>query len=321
MSQYLIQQQFNIDQHQSGKRLDQCVAQQFPDFSRSKIQAWIKQGYIQINNQGAQAKQKVVFGTTVSVLVPIEKQIEDQAEAIDFDIVYQDESVFIINKPIGLVVHPAAGHQTGTLLNGLLAIDKNLEQLPRAGIVHRLDKDTSGLMMVARTLQAHHFLVDQLQQRLVSREYRAITQGVLTAGRTIEEPIDRHPKDRKKMAVVSDGREAITHFSVRHKYKNFSEIDVKLETGRTHQIRVHLAHLRHPLVGDPVYGGRLTLPKAISDDLKDFLYHFRRQALHAKTLSFTHPQTQQWVSFSSELPDDMQQLIALIKASDERNHA
>jgi len=319
VSNQLIQQQFIVDQLETGKRLDQCLAQRLPEYSRSKIQHWIKEGFIQLNQQQCVPKQKLCFGDAIDCDVPVEKKIEDKAEAIEFDIVYQDEAFFVINKPVGLVVHPAAGHHSGTLLNGLLALDQQLEQLPRAGIVHRLDKDTSGVMVVARTLTAHHHLVNQLQERSVKREYRAVTQGVITAGRTIEEPIGRHPNDRKKMAVVEDGKEAITHFNVLQKFRNFSEIKVNLETGRTHQIRVHLAHLRHPLVGDQVYGGRLTLPKSISQELTLKLHQFKRQALHARKLSFIHPVTGEPVSFETQIPDDMQQLIDIIKRSDAEN--
>lgn len=319
MSTQLIQQQITVDQQEAGKRLDQCLAERLPDYSRSKIQHWIKSHFILLNQKTCVPKQKVSFGDTIDLDIPKEKKIEDKPESIQFDIVYQDESLFVINKPVGLVVHPAAGHQTGTLLNGLLAIDANLEQLPRAGIVHRLDKDTSGVMVVARTLTAHAHLVNQLQERSVKREYRAVTQGVITAGRTIEEPIGRHPNDRKKMAVVADGKEAVTHFNVLNKYKNFSEIKVNLETGRTHQIRVHMANLRHPLVGDQVYGGRLTLPKAISEELKIKLHSFKRQALHAKNLSFIHPETLEPVSYETDLPDDMQELLDIIARSDEQN--
>lgn len=319
MSNQLIQQQFSVDQHEAGIRLDQCLAKRLPEYSRSKIQHWIKQEFIQLNDQASVAKHKLCFGDAIDINVPVEKKIEDKAENIKFDIVYQDDAFFVINKPVGLVVHPAAGHQSGTLLNGLLAIDQQLEQLPRAGIVHRLDKDTSGVMVVARTLTAHNHLVNQLQERTVKREYRAVAQGVITAGRTIEEPIGRHPNDRKKMAVIADGKEAITHFNVLQKFKNFSEIKVNLETGRTHQIRVHLANLRHPLVGDQVYGGRLTLPKSITEELKIKLHQFKRQALHAKKLSFVHPVTDKMVSFETEIPEDMQQLIEMIKRSDEQN--
>ncbi|MBL7003595.1 MAG: 23S rRNA pseudouridine(1911/1915/1917) synthase RluD [Gammaproteobacteria bacterium] len=316
MSRYLIQQQIFIEQQESSVRLDQCLAKKLPDFSRSKIQSWIKLGYIVLNGVVCVPKQKLYFGDQVDINIPLEKKIEDKAEDIQFEIVYQDDSIFVINKPVGLVVHPAAGHQSGTLLNGLLAIDKNLEQLPRAGIVHRLDKDTSGIMVVARTLKAHFFLVDQLQQRLVKREYRAITQGVLTAGRTVEQPLGRHPKERKKMAVVADGKEAVTHFSVRKRYRDYTDIDVRLETGRTHQIRVHMAFLRYPLLGDQLYGGRLSLPKGITDELSEYLKQFKRQALHAENLSFTHPETLEWVSYHAPMPEDMVNLLSLIEQSD-----
>lgn len=318
MTSQIIQQQFHVDQSEAGKRLDQCLAQRLPEYSRSKIQHWIKQHFITLNQKDCVPKQKLCFGDVIDCDVPVEKKIEDKAEMIQFDIVYKDDAFFVINKPVGLVVHPAAGHQSGTLLNGLLALDQALEQLPRAGIVHRLDKDTSGVMVVARTLTAHTHLVNQLQARTVSREYRAVTQNVITAGRTIEEPIGRHPHDRKKMAVVDidDGKEAITHFSVLKKFKNFSEIKVHLETGRTHQIRVHLAHIRHPLVGDQVYGGRLTLPKSITEELHDKLHQFKRQALHARKLSFNHPVTNEAVSFEADMPEDMRHLLEVIARSD-----
>lgn len=319
MSYPLIQHQFQTNQNETGLRLDQCLVQRLPEYSRSKIQHWIKQEYILLNQQTSVPKQKLCFGDEISINVPEEKQIDDKPESIEFDIVYQDESIFVVNKPAGLVVHPAAGHQTGTLLNGLLALDAKLEQLPRAGIVHRLDKDTSGVMVVARTLKAHKHLVDQLQDRSVKRVYRAVTQGMLTAGRTIDEPIGRHPKERKKMAVIEDGKEAITHFNVLQRFKHYSSIEVNLETGRTHQIRVHMAHLRYPLVGDPVYGGRLSLRKGISEEMKAKLYEFKRQALHAKTLTFLHPETNQPVSFDTEVAQDMQDLLAVIERSDQQS--
>lgn len=318
MQQQLMQQQFSVGQQEVGKRLDLCLAHRLPEYSRSTIQHWIKQGYIQLNQQPSIAKQKLYFGDTIDLNVLIEKKLEAKAEAIKFDIVDQNNAFFVINKPVGLVVHPAAGHPTGTLLNGLLAIDQNLERLPRAGIVHRLDKDTSGIMVVARTLTAHNHLLDQLQKRTVKREYRAVAQGLITAGRSLEEPIGRHPNERKKMAVIAGGKEAITHFNVVQKFRDFSEIKVNLETGRTHQIRVHLAHIRHPLVGDQVYGGRLSLPKSISAELKTQLQQFKRQALHAKKLSFIHPVTEQLVSYETDLPTDIKRLIDIIKRSDEQ---
>ncbi len=309
----LIQQQIIIDEQSSGQRVDQALCRFLPEYSRSKIQDWIKQGFILLNEAIPKPKLKVYVGDVLQLDIPPTTKVYDQPEQIEFDIVYQDDDVFVVNKPAGLVVHPAAGHAAGTLLNGLLNIDPDLEQLPRAGIVHRLDKDTSGIMVVARTLTAHTRLVDALQRHDVKREYIAIAQGVITAGRTIEQPIARHPVDRKRMAVREDGKEAITHFSVREKYRAHSLIDVQLETGRTHQIRVHLAWLRHPLLGDPVYGGRLAIPKGISAELERVIRAFHRQALHARRLSFIHPASGEPVSFATELPADMSALIEALQ--------
>jgi len=305
----LIQQQLIIDEQTSGLRIDQALCQFLPEYSRSKIQDWIKQGFIKLNETMPRPKLKVYVGDVLQLDIPPTTKVYDSPEQIEFGMVYQDEDVFVIDKPAGLVVHPAAGHAAGTLLNGLLNIDPDLQQLPRAGIVHRLDKDTSGIMVVARNLTAHTRLVDALQRRDVKREYVAIAQGVITAGRSIDQPIARHPVDRKRMAVREDGKPALTHFSVREKYRAHSLIDVQLETGRTHQIRVHLAYLRHPLLGDPVYGGRLAIPKGISTQLEQQIRGFRRQALHARRLSFIHPASGEAVSFKAALPDDMTGMI------------
>ncbi len=308
----ILQQQLSIDDKTSGLRLDQALSQLLPEYSRSKIQDWIKQGFITLNDSNPKPREKVYSGDRLQLDIPQTIKTYDQPQAIEFGILYQDDALFVIDKPAGLVVHPAAGHQTGTLVNGLLHRDPALQQLPRAGIVHRLDKDTSGVMVVARNLQAHSALVEALQQRDVKREYVAIAQGVITAGRTIEQPIARHPVDRKRMAVRPDGKEAITRFSVRERFRAHSLIDVQLQTGRTHQIRVHMAYLHHPLVGDPVYGGRLSLPKGISPGLEQVLRNFKRQALHAWRLSFQHPLSGEAMSFAAELPTDMQQLIEVL---------
>ena len=308
----ILQQQLSIDDKTSGLRLDQALSQLLPEYSRSKIQDWIKQGFITLNDSNPKPREKVYSGDRLQLDIPQTIKTYDQPQAIEFGILYQDDALFVIDKPAGLVVHPAAGHQAGTLVNGLLHRDPALQQLPRAGIVHRLDKDTSGVMVVARNLQAHSALVEALQQRDVKREYVAIAQGVITAGRTIEQPIARHPADRKRMAVRPDGKEAITRFSVRERFRAHSLIDVQLQTGRTHQIRVHMAYLHHPLVGDPVYGGRLSLPKGISPGLEQVLRNFKRQALHAWRLSFQHPLTGEAMSFAAELPTDMQQLIEVL---------
>ena len=305
----IIQQQLTINEQVSGMRLDQALCIFLPDYSRSKIQDWIKQGFILLNESVPKAKVKVYVGDVLQLDIPPTTKTYDSPEQVEFDIIYQDEHFFVINKPAGLVVHPAAGHASGTLLNGLLFIDPALEQLPRAGIVHRLDKDTTGVMVVARTLEAHTSLVDALQLRDIKREYVAITQGVVTAGRTIDEPIGRHPVDRKRMAVQESGKNAVTHFTVREKYRAHSLIDVQLETGRTHQIRVHLAYLRYPLLGDQVYGGRLAIPKGISAELEQLIRSFKRQALHAHRLSFAHPVSGEALSFSADLPSDMLHMI------------
>ncbi len=309
----IIQHKLTIDEDTSGLRLDQALSQLLPEFSRSKIQDWIKQGFITLNNTIPKVREKVYAGDALLLDIPQTTKTFDQPEAIEFEIIYQDEHLFVVNKPAGLVVHPAAGHESGTLVNGLLHLDADLQQLPRAGIVHRLDKDTTGIMVVARSLQAHSALVDALQKRQVKRQYVAITQGLITAGRTIDQPIARHPVDRKRMAVQVNGKEAITHFIVREKFRAHSLIDVQLETGRTHQIRVHMAYIKYPLLGDPVYGGRLALPAGISQPLKQAIRGFKRQALHAKRLGFSHPVSGDRLSFEAKLPDDMQNMIELLR--------
>ena len=310
----LIQQSFQIEKKQAGNRLDQALQQLLPDFSRSRIQQWIQQGFVCLNRQTCKPRQKVYSGDLVDLDVPEQAVISDQPQSIEFEIIYQDEDIFVVNKPAGLVVHPAAGHQDGTLVNGLLAVDARLQQLPRAGIVHRLDKDTTGVMVVARNLAAHSWLVEQLQARRVKREYIAIARGVVTAGRSIETGIGRHPQNRKKMAVVSGGKTAITHFQVARKFAHYSLVKLQLETGRTHQIRVHMAHIQHPLLGDTVYGGRAHIPAGIDDALVAAIQGFRRQALHAERLSFEHPRSRQPVSFEAPLPADFAALLeALIR--------
>mgnify|MGYP002634663615 FL=1 len=310
----IIQQKLKINESTNGLRLDQALGQLLPEYSRSKIQDWIKQGFILHNNVASpKAKIKVYEGDDIHLDIPETIKIFDPPQNIEFEVVYEDEHIFVINKPAGLVVHPAAGHESGTLVNGLLFRDSSLEQLPRAGIVHRLDKDTTGIMVVARSLKAHTALVDALQKRDIKREYRAIAQGVITAGRTIDEPISRHPVDRKRMAVQENGKPAVTHFRVQKKYRHYSLIEVQLETGRTHQIRVHLAHLRHPLLGDQTYGGRLTIPRACSEILEQTLRRFRRQALHAFRLSFAHPVSGEALSFEAELPADFVHMVTILE--------
>jgi 23S rRNA pseudouridine1911/1915/1917 synthase len=311
----LLQQQIRIENNFSGARVDQALHGLLPDFSRGTIQSWIKSGFVQLNRQTCKSKQKVYAGDLVDLDIPFVAKITDQPEPIEFNIIHQDESFFIIDKPANLVVHPAAGHEKGTLVNGLLDIDPSLEQLPRAGIVHRLDKDTTGVMVVARSLKAHASLVDQLQRRLVKREYIAITQGVVTAGRTIETNIARHPINRKKMSVQDHGKHAITHFQVVQKFPHHTYVKVQLETGRTHQIRVHLSHIHYPLLGDSQYGGRFRLPTGVDTELGDMMRNFGRQALHARYLSFAHPITKELCRFEAPIPTDFQNMLDALRAS------
>ena len=312
----LIQQSFQIEKNQAGNRLDQALQKLLPDFSRSRIQKWIQQGFVCINQQTCKPRQKVYSGDLVDLEVPEQTVISDQPQDIEFDILHQDEDIFVVNKPAGLVVHPAAGHPDGTLVNGLLAIDARLQQLPRAGIVHRLDKDTTGVMVVARNLTAHSWLVEQLQARRVKREYIAITQGVVTAGRTIETGMGRHPQNRKKMAVQNDGKKAVTHFQVARKFNHHTLVKVQLETGRTHQIRVHMAHIQYPLVGDSLYAGRARIAAGIDDELADVLRGFQRQALHARRLGFEHPRSRDSVSFEAPPPQDFTALLETLERHD-----
>ena len=312
----LIQQSFQIEKGHAGSRLDQALQQLLPDYSRSRIQHWIQQGFVCLNSAVCKPRQKVFSGDIVELDVPAEDVITDQPQDIEFQVLHQDDDIFVVNKPAGLVVHPAAGHQDGTLVNGLLARDPNLQQLPRAGIVHRLDKDTTGVMVVARNLASHHWLVDQLQQRRVKREYIAVTRGVVTAGRTIETGIGRHPQNRKKMSVQSGGKAAITHFQVAQKFANHSLVKVQLETGRTHQIRVHMAHINYPLLGDSVYGGRQRVPAGVDEALARVIQGFGRQALHAEKLSFEHPASHETVSFEAAMPDDFATLLEALERYD-----
>jgi len=311
----LIQQQIKIESEYSGYRLDQALSGLMPDYSRSKIREWIQQGFISLNRQSCKPKQRVYGGDLIDLDIPYVAKLADSPENIEFEILHQDQNLLVINKPANLVVHPAAGHDSGTLVNGLLHIDPELEQLPRAGIVHRLDKDTTGVMMVARNLMAHASLVDQLQRHEVKREYIAITRGVVTGGRTIETGIARHPQNRKKMSVQKHGKTAITHFQVARKFPHHSLIDVQLETGRTHQIRVHMAHINYPLLGDPVYGGRPGLPPGIGSELADQLRGFKRQALHARRLSFKQPGSHEICSFEAPIPQDFQTLLDALSES------
>lgn len=305
---------------QAGMRLDQAIAQVFPDYSRSRLTAWLKEGKILVNGQaGVAPRTEVAGGERIELLATPAAQTEAQPEDIPLDVVYSDEHIIVINKPAGLVVHPGAGNMTGTLMNALLFHFPELRQLPRAGIVHRLDKDTSGLLVVARSPLAHKALVEQLAERDMHREYLAVAQGLLVAGGTVDAPIGRHPRERTRMAVTETGRKAVTHYRVAEKFRQHTLLRVQLETGRTHQIRVHMAHLKLPLVGDPDYGGRLRLPKGASPELIEMLRGFRRQALHAARLELTHPATGEVMAWEAPIPADMQALIDLLR-EDRRQH-
>ena len=296
----------------AGQRLDQVLASLLSDYSRTRIKDWIDAGHVRVDGAQLRPKDKVIGGEKVEIEaeLPVEDRVE--AQAIDLDVVHEDEHVLVINKPPGLVVHPGAGNAAGTLQNALLYFDASLAQVPRAGIVHRLDKDTSGLMVVARTVDAHTALVRAIEARDVEREYEAVCVGVMTGGGTVDAPIGRHPVDRVRMAIREDGREAVTHYRVVQRFRGHTHVRLKLETGRTHQIRVHMAHIGYPLIGDRVYGGRLSLPKGASQELIETLRGFKRQALHAARLAFEHPKTGKPVECTASVPEDMQRLVDVL---------
>ena len=296
-----------------GQRLDQVAAQLFAEHSRSRLANWIKEGRLTVDGAQLRPRDTVHAGSRLALDAEQQAQGEWQAQAIDLDIVFEDEHILVLDKPAGLVVHPAAGHADGTLLNALLHHVPALINVPRAGIVHRLDKDTTGLMVVAKTLQAQTRLVEQLQARSVSRIYEAIVIGVVTSGATVDAPIGRHGTQRQRMAVVDGGKPAVSHYRVLERFRSHTHVRVKLETGRTHQIRVHMAHAGFPLVGDPVYGGRFRIPPAASPTLVEALKTFPRQALHARFLELDHPVTGERLKWSSALPDDIVWLLTLLQ--------
>ena len=296
-----------------GKRLDQAVAQLFPDYSRSRLQEWIKDGSITVDGQAKRPRDKLMGGESVQLEAQLEVIEAHQPQDIPLEIVYEDDDIMVINKPAGLVVHPAPGHSDGTLLNALLHHFPDINQVPRAGIVHRLDMDTTGLMVIAKTIQAQTELVVQLQERTMGREYEAVVNRVMTGGGTVDEPMARHSKHRQKMAVVGLGKEAQTHYRILEKFSAHTHIRLKLETGRTHQIRVHMSYINYPLIGDPLYGGRFRLPKGTTEELQQLLRGFKRQALHAKKLELWHPKTGELMSWEVDLPADIQQLLEALK--------
>ena len=300
----------------AGRRFDQALAEMFPEYSRSRLAEWIKAGDALLDGQPVRPRDPVRGGEAVAVNLRTRVETHSEAEDIALDVRYQDADVLVIDKPAGLVVHPGAGNPRGTMVNALLHLDPALAELPRAGIVHRLDKDTSGLMVVARSLRAHSSLIEQLSGREVHRQYLAVVVGPMIAGGTVDAPIGRHPTDRIRQAVVKEGqgKQAVTHYRVRERFRAHTLVECRLETGRTHQIRVHMAYAKHPLIGDPLYGGSFNLPKAATPELVEALRGFRRQALHAEKLSFRHPVSGEAVTTESPMPDDMQALLSALRA-------
>lgn len=298
----------------NGQRLDKALAELFPDYSRSRIKEWITNEQVRLDGEVcAKPREKVLAGMEVAIKAELEAEQRYEAQPIELNIVYEDDDIMVINKPAGLVVHPGAGKPDGTLLNALLHHFPAIDQVPRAGIIHRLDKDTTGLMVVAKTVPAQTHLVAAMQERQITREYEAVCNGLMTAGGMVDEPIARHPTKRTHMAVVAMGKPAVTHYRVVERFRAHTHLRLRLETGRTHQIRVHMAHIRHPLVGDLTYGGRPRPPKAASDDMMGALRGFQRQALHAVKLSLAHPLTGEVLSWEAPRPDDMTQLIEALR--------
>ena len=303
----------------AGYRFDKALATLFPTYSRARLQQWLREGHVLADSKILRAKDKVKGGEIVQVKVQLIEEVSWKAQVLPLTLLYEDEDIFVVNKPAGLVVHPGTGNKDNTLVNALLHHAPELSQLPRAGIVHRLDKDTSGVLVVAHSLTAHTKLVAQLQRHEFIREYQAVVTGLLIAGGTVDAPLGRHPKLRTRMAVVEDGKEAITHYRVQKRYRSHTHINVRLLTGRTHQIRVHMAHKRFPLLGDPVYAKRLQIPSESSELFKQTLRTFSRQALHAGRLGLVHPKSGESMEWIAPLPDDMQNLLAILE-QDRQEH-
>ncbi|ROR34705.1 23S rRNA pseudouridine(1911/1915/1917) synthase RluD [Inmirania thermothiophila] len=314
MVRHVVRHTLVIPPELAGRRLDQALASLLPEHSRSRIKGWIEAECVRVDGAAARPRQRLAGGERVEVDAAVEAEEAPAPEPMPLRIVHEEAHLIVLDKPAGLVVHPAAGNPRGTLVNALLAHDPALAVLPRAGLVHRLDKDTSGLLLVARTPEAHTRLVRAMQARAIARTYLAVVNGVVTAGGTVDAPVGRHPVDRKRMAVVPAGRPAVTHYRVRRRFRAHTLLEVRLETGRTHQIRVHMAHLRHPVTGDPVYGGRPRLPRDPLPALAERVRAMRRQALHAARLAFAHPLTGTPLAFASPLPAD---LAALLEALEE----
>ena len=315
-----IQQQFNVAAEHIGLRIDQFLSQQFSEYSRANVQQWVKNGCVKINGHDTKSKTLLKGFEIIDVDIVLKQAVEDLPESMELDICYQDEHLLIVNKPAGLVVHPGSGNPNGTLLNGLLALNDKQAMMPRAGIVHRLDKDTSGLMVVAKTIETQNRLIALLKEHDVKRQYICVVRGNLKFDDgSVDAPIGRHKTQRVKMAVTHDGKEAVTHYKAIERFDHYTQVQVNLETGRTHQIRVHMHHIGHPLVGDPFYGNPKRVDPTVNNEMKDIIRDFPRQALHAETLSFVHPITGEAISQSCPLPDDLCHLLSDLEFLDMKN--
>ena len=297
----------------AGMRLDQALAQCWPDFSRNRIQGWIKEGDVLVDGEPARPRTQVFGGEHIELLAELEEEVAAEPQEIPLNILYEDDAILVLNKSADMVVHPAVGNPDGTLVNALLFHDPSLVQVPRAGVVHRLDKQTSGVMVVAKTLATHKTLVERLAARQIRREYDTVVTGAVHSPGTVDAPIGRHPRDRQRQAVTAFGKSAVTHYRPLEVYGGHSWLRVQLETGRTHQIRVHMAHIRHPVVGDPVYGSRPILPPRARPALVEILRGFGRQALHARYLTLAHPVSGEKMRFEAPLPEDFKELLALLQ--------
>lgn len=316
----IVHYEFYFTVEHFDMRLDAAIASVLTDYSRTKIKDWILDGHVKLDGEVVTTPALILIGyesCVVDAQIPV--LIDSQPEDIKLNIVYEDDDILVINKPADLVVHPGAGNPRGTLLNALLYHYPELNKIPRAGIVHRLDKDTTGLMVVAKTLQAQTNLVEQLQRKSVVREYEALVYGIMTRGGKVDEPIGRHPTKRVAMAVTEKGRPAVTLYRVMESYRNYTRLRLRLETGRTHQIRVHMSYIHHPLLADTIYGGQIRLPKGANQDLIDVMRGFKRQALHAIKLELSHPSTGEFMKWEVELPEDMKVLIQSLQA-DAKEH-
>jgi len=305
-----------IPERMTGQRLDVALSEMLPDYSRSKITAWIKSGEALINHKPFKPKDKVNGSEMVELTISQKQNNDWVGEDIPLNVIFEDEDIIVLNKAVGLVTHPGAGNWSGTLANALLHYEPKLATLDRAGIVHRLDKNTSGLMVVARNEKSQKNLVEQLQTHSVSREYSAIVYGHMVSGGTIDKPIGRDTKDRVKQTVSSNGKEAVTHYRVIDRYQNHTHVKVILETGRTHQIRVHLSHIGYPLIGDSMYGGKVRFPRKADAILKKALVNFKRQALHSRKLTLAHPISGELMSWKAPLPEDMLALLDVLNDYD-----